>query len=133
MEEVAAFVREPLALSLLSVPGIDKDSTEKLNSKGIVNTHQLMGQFLLFHARDVDPEQLRNRFGLWLIKLGVTRNTSAVVSAVAEKAGTWVDGVYSPDDTWDLCCELGCSDVGSTSPGALQARYLALSTQNQVT
>lgn len=124
MEEVAAFVREPLALSLMSVPGIDEESTEQLTSKGITNTHQLLGQFLLFHARGVDAEQLRNRFSLWLVKLGVTRNTSAVVSAVAEKASTWVDGVYSPEDAWDLC-----SDVGNTTPSALQSRYLALKTQ----
>lgn len=122
--ELATFIRERLPLSLLSVPGIDEEASAQLVLKGIFNTHQLMGQFLLFHARDVDADDLQCRFSLWLRKLGVTRNYNTIASAVAQKAGTWVDGVHSPDsDCWDLCSDTGC-DVGSASPDDLKNRYL---------
>lgn len=120
--ELSTFIREPLALSLLSVPGIDETNVNHLMGKGITNTHQLLGQFLLFHAHGVDADQLLNRFSLWLIKLGVTTNTNAIASAVAQKVGTWVQGVYSSDsDSWDLC-----SDVGNTSTDELKNRYETL-------
>ncbi|CAM9706331.1 unnamed protein product [Ectocarpus sp. 6 AP-2014] len=106
--ELATFIREPLPLSLLAVPGIDQADSARLASKGIFNTHQLIGQFLLFHARDVDAEQLQNRFKLWLSKLGVQSDTAVIAGAVAEKASTWVDGVHYTDcDYWDLCSETG--------------------------
>jgi len=60
-EKVAGFVREPLQLSLMSVPGVDAQVEKILNSKRITNTHQLIGQFLLFHANNVDPQQLHER------------------------------------------------------------------------
>lgn len=124
--ELATFIREPLALSLLSVPGIDETNVNHLLGKGITNTHQLLGQFLLFHAHGVDADQLLNRFSLWLIKLGVTTNTNAIASAVVQKMGTWVNGVYSSDsDSWDLCVDLG-SDVGNTSTDELKIRYETL-------
>lgn len=104
--ELATFIREPLPLSLMAVPGIDQEDSAQLESKGISNTHQLLGQFLLFHARDVDAEQLQHRFKLWLSKLGVKSDTTVIASAVAEKASTWVDGVhYTDSDHWDLCSE----------------------------
>lgn len=124
--EIATFIREPLALSLLSVPGIDATNVNHLISKGVTNTHQLLGQFLLFHANGVDADQLLNRFSLWLIKLGVTTNTNAIASSVAQKVETWVHGVYSSDlDSWDLCVDLS-SDVGNTSTLELKSRYKSL-------
>lgn len=120
--DIASFVRDPLPLSLSSVPGVDEKNNAILLGSRIANTHQLIGQFLLFHARDVDAQQLHNRFVVWLRKLGVTTNETMIASAVAQKVGTWVDGVFDTDmDSWDLC-----SDVGSTSPSELKDRYCAL-------
>jgi len=87
-EKVAGFVREPLQLSLMSVPGVDAQVEKILNSKRITNTHQLIGQFLLFHANNVDPQQLHERFTLWLDKLGVRKDATTIASAVAEKVAT---------------------------------------------
>jgi len=118
-DEVAGFVREPLQLSLMSVPGVDAQADKILNCKRITNTHQLIGQFLLFDANNVDPQQLHERFILWLQKLGVTKHTATIASAVAEKVGSWVEGVYDGDtEAWDLC-----SDVGGVSQADLKRRF----------
>lgn len=117
--EVATFIREPLELTLLSVPGIDEKNNAVLRGKGITNTHQLIGQFLLFHSDEMDLHQLRNRYSAWLRKLGVTDNSKLIASVVAQKVGTWVDGVYEADtESWDLC-----TDVGGTSPSDLKHRW----------
>lgn len=121
-EKVAGFVREPLQLSLMSVPGVDAQVEKILNSKRITNTHQLIGQFLLFHANNVDPQQLHERFTLWLDKLGVRKDATTIASAVAEKVGSWVEGVYDGDtEAWDLC-----SDVGGASQADLRRRFEAV-------
>lgn len=120
--KVAEFIREPLQLSLLSVPGVDTSTQDTLNSRRICNTHQLIGQLLLFHANGVDPQQLHDRFSLWLEKLGVTKTSKIIASAVAQKVGTWVDGVFDGDiDAWDLCC-----DVGGCSGADLRSRLNSL-------
>lgn len=121
--QVSDFVSEPLQRSLMSVPGIDAQARETLMNKRISNTHQLIGQFLLFHANDVDAQQLHERFKLWLGKLGVTRNSAVIASAVAEKVGKWIEGVCDGDaEAWDLCC-----DVGGCSSGDLKRRFGAVS------
>jgi len=112
-------VGEPLRPSLMSVPGVNTMVEETLKGKRITNTHQLIGQFLLFHANDVDPQQLHDRFKLWLDKLGVSESSALIASAVAEKVGTWVEGVYDGDnEAWDLC-----TDVGGCSPADLRRRF----------
>jgi len=129
--ERATFIREPLALCLLSVPGIDQTNVKYLLDKGITNTHQLLGQFLMFNAHGVDAERLMERYSLWLIKLGVTTNTDEIASAVAEKVGTWVQGVYSSDsDSWDLCPDLS-TDVGVLSTDELRLRYETATERNK--
>lgn len=121
--EIAMFIRGPLVLSLLSVPGVDDNNNSILGEKGVTNTHQLIGQFLLFHGNDVDAHQLHTRFSMWLRKLGVVTNTTMIACAIAQKVGTWVDGVYEADtDSWD-----SCSEVGNTPQHELKDRYCNLS------
>lgn len=118
--EVATFIREALQLTLLSVPGIHDKNNAILRGKGITSTHQLIGQYMLFHSDETDVHQLHNRYSTWLCKLGITENSELIASVVAQKVGTWVDAVYEADsESWDLC-----TDVGGNSKTDLQSRWM---------
>lgn len=93
-EVVATFIRQPLAMSLLSVPGIGVRNNNILESNGIHNTHQLIGQFLVFRNKKTSPIDLADKFYQWLGDVGVHHNRATITASVAEKIGTWIPGVY---------------------------------------
>lgn len=96
-EVIDAFVRLPLSMSLLSVPGIGFKNDAILRRGGIANTHQMIGQFLLFQGSATSTREMANKFYRWLGTIGVVNDRSTITASLAEKIGTWVPGVYDPD------------------------------------
>ena len=91
---IATFIRLPLALSLLSVPGIGVKNNNLLEKGGIHNTHQLIGQFLILRNKTTSPGKLADKFYDWLGDIGVHSNRAMITASLAEKIGTWIPGFY---------------------------------------
>lgn len=81
-------------MSLLSVPGIGVTNNNILEKKGIHNTHQLIGKFLVLQSKTTTPGKLADKFYDWLGEVGVERNRATITASVAEKIGTWIPGFY---------------------------------------
>lgn len=93
-ERIATFIRLPLPLSLLSVPGIDVKNNNILEKAGIQTTNQLIGQFLLLRGKTSSPGGVADNFYDWLGDIGVHSNRATITASLAEKIGTWIPGVY---------------------------------------
>lgn len=91
---IASFIALPLPMSLLSIPGIGVKQDRILKRNGIENTHQLIGQFLLFQGNKKTPEDIAKDFYNWLTKVGVNKERSTITAALAEKIGMSFPGVY---------------------------------------
>jgi hypothetical protein len=95
--ELAAFIRNPVDGDLITVPGVNEENKTILMERGILNTFQLMGQFLMFCGKEIDPYQISERFQAWLQKVGIRDNLDLIVSSVSEKIGSWIPGTYCKD------------------------------------
>lgn len=93
-ETIATFIRVPLPMSLLSVPGISVVEIKMFEKNGIHNTHQLIGHFLLLRDNTTSPVKLADKFYDWLGEVGVHKNRATITASVAEKIGTWIPGFY---------------------------------------
>ena len=93
-ETIATFIRLPLPMSLLSVPGISVMEIKMFEKNGIHNTHQLIGHFLLLKDNTTPPVKLADKFYDWLGEVGVHKNRATITASVAEKIGTWIPGFY---------------------------------------
>lgn len=93
-ETISTFLSTPLSISLLSVPGIGVKERYILQKSGIENTHQIIGQFLMFRGTFSTPIEISNIFYKWLGEIGIMGNRANITSAIAKKIGTWLPGVY---------------------------------------
>ena len=91
---ISTFIRLPLPMSLLSVPGIGVTNNSILEKQGIHNTHQLVGQFLVLESKTTSPGRLADKFYDWLGEVGVEKSRATITASVAEKIGTWIPGFY---------------------------------------
>lgn len=98
-----AFIRLPLSKSLLSVPGINLSMKRVFFDHSISNTHQLIGQFLMFHSITTDPQLLANKFYTWLREIGIVSNRATITACLAEKIGTWFPDVYDVETYHPSC------------------------------
>lgn len=93
-DSISTFIRLPLEMSLLSVPGIDVNNNNLMEKEGIYNTHQLIGQFLVLRGNMTSHEDIADKFYSWLGEIGVHTNRATITAAIAEKIGTWIPGIY---------------------------------------
>lgn len=95
--DLATFISHPVDGDLITVPGVTLANKTILMDRGIVSTYQLIGQFLIFCGREIDPYQISERFHAWLQKMGIQTNLNLIVSSVSEKVGSWIPGTYCKD------------------------------------
>lgn len=93
-DTIATFIRLPLPMSLLSVPGISMVEIKMFEKNGVHNTHQLIGHFLLLRDNTTSSVKLADKFYDWLGEVGVHKNRATITASVAEKIGTWIPGFY---------------------------------------
>jgi hypothetical protein len=97
------FINGEVISELSSVPGLNSTNIEILNSVNITTTHQLIGKFLCFRTRDISPYQHTDLFWEYLESIGLNRNRSSVVLAIAEKCERIFPGIYPVD--WDVMAQ----------------------------
>lgn len=89
---IAAFVRLPLSISILSVPGVTINDANVFQKHGIHSTHNLIGQYILLYgeAGSQNDYDMSHVFYNWLKDIGVENNKSTIASSIAEKIGEWI-------------------------------------------
>lgn len=94
-----SFLRCPLNGSLLKVPGIGKDTLNKLASgnEPIKNTYQLIGKYLSLKNINDTSESHCNKFLNWLKSKGIHLHCDEIVMSIGEKTNTWIPGIYDCD------------------------------------
>lgn len=95
------FLSTPLNVDILSVPGIGhrnarvlRELSDNYDLKPIVNSYELLGKFLSFKGEGVGPIDHCQKFFEFLISKGVLHNPDDIVRAMAEKANTFIPGIY---------------------------------------
>ncbi|CAN0435944.1 unnamed protein product [Ectocarpus sp. 12 AP-2014] len=99
-ETLAEFIRAGITETLTEVPGIGVATMKALaeGDEPIKTTHQLFGKFLALSPDEPDCEEHCNSFKFWLQDKNVGNGPlNSIVEAIAEKAQTWIPGVYDAD------------------------------------
>lgn len=93
------FLRCDLNGSLLKVPGIGKETLKKLatGDEPIINSYQLVGKFLSLRNINDNSKTHCNKFLNWLKSKGINIHCDGIVNSIAEKANTWIPGIYDCD------------------------------------
>jgi hypothetical protein len=95
---MAQWLASPISGDLKDVPGVGPAGIEKFKANGIQNTHQLIGQFLLFKGDDLNTQDHLDLFYKWLADIGISAHRAGVVWSVAEKVSTFLPGLVNKDD-----------------------------------
>jgi hypothetical protein len=77
---------------MLSVPGITRFHTPKLEERGISNTYKLFGVFMLLRRPKRSCKDLCNDMWELLTDCGIKTNRSIIVTALGEKLDTMMPG-----------------------------------------
>lgn len=82
---LATFLASPLTGDLQEVPGVGPTTQMLLMEKGINNTYQLIGTFLIQLEMDDTPQQKMDKFWEYLKECGINSFRSGITHAIGEK------------------------------------------------
>lgn len=105
--KIQEFINLKITGDLLEVPGIQEDTKNKLNKKGIKTTFNLIGKFLSLNEPQFDNYDHCDKFYLWLFNIGVTSYTVDIVKSISEKCNTIFPRMY--DFTIKKVYETNCN------------------------
>ena len=85
-------MQEKITGDLEDVPGIGPANKKNLESAGVTNTFQLIGQYLTFKSGTVQEHQ--DAVWQWLKSVGVNSGRNNIILALAEKCDIFMPGIY---------------------------------------
>lgn len=91
---VASFIRNPIPISPISIPGVDININNILSQAGFYTTHQVIGKFIMYYSGRISIKDVADSFYRWLGSIGVVENKATITASLAEKIGTWIPEFY---------------------------------------
>lgn len=101
-DALADFLRAPISGIITEVPGVGVRTSAILAKHGIETTHQLIGKFLMFCAKDDTTRTHCNKFLEWLISIeSPPTYRTTITHVIAEKLSVLFPGIYDGSEFVD--------------------------------
>jgi hypothetical protein len=97
-ETIDAFIKKT-PLKLIDMPCITNKSVKKLNSKGVENIVNLIGQFMTMYEENRNSQENCDEFYSWLGEVGVSYHyKNSIIRLVVEKIMVLFPGIIDVDE-----------------------------------
>lgn len=97
-DRLSTFLASPLKEDLTEVPGIGDKGAALLAESGVCTAVQLLGVFLTLKRPGISVQEHCDAFLRFLKEKGINSHRSGIVLAIAEKANTFVPGIFNADE-----------------------------------